>query len=780
MDRRPPFYLLRIGLLLAGLAAAGLWFAVLPWGERFATDVSVLLPESKTGTPAADLLAEVREAEERLILGAIRPPAAGWGGGRDAVTTVILEHLQASGRFARIAEGAGPSAPDALAEAVYSGRFDLLLPQWAEAAGVPLTDKNPDRWAEAIIQSLESFLFRTEASALADLIPEDPFPLAGYMADTGPVVTETDQDGPILFWAIQKDSPFLPSGQEPVLSALEAAVNAASEVLPGISAQHTSVAAFAAESERRIRSEITTLNFFAVLLVGLVAFFCLRRRLMLLHLMAIAALAVTGGLVSVLLFFPVVHVLSLVVGGLLVGVAVDYGIHILLHRPGVPGSGFSGTLCEVRKPLLASALSTAAGFAALAFADLLLIRQIGVFVAGGLASALIASWIYFPLWPLPKEIARVDNPFAALKGFFGSTSRTRTPRNIVILAVLILPLAGWLRLDWRDDVRDLQPPLVERLREDSAVRLHFSQESDHTAWLCPGSTPREARALLEAFTESWESSGGDRNDLASLAPWVAAPAERDAVRATFSGMPDFQPVMRQHFGEEGFDADQFEPFFDALDEWLSGTHPSYEYRLEAVAAALDGPAGMLLRQGRSGWWFSVSTPSSRIPDGWVAPPGVVEAAQLESLNELFGEYRRAAWRISGVAGAVIIGGVLILFGPKAGAASLLLPAFAWVWGIGAVAGMASPLNLFHLLGGFLGFCVALDYGLFFRHARALGRGLPISIRISAATTLSAFGVLAFGTIPAVAALGLSVFAVVLGGWIVVETTAGFRSKRRAS
>ena len=766
--------------MLACLAAAGIWFATLPWGERFTTDVSVLLPESKTADAAANLLAQVREAEERLILGALRPPEDGWGESRDAVTAVLLEHLQASGRFARIAEGAGPSDPDALTEAVYDGRFDLLLPQWAEAAGVALTDKDPDRWAEAIIRSLESFLLRPEASALADLIPEDPFPLAEYMADTAPVVMESGKDGPILFWAIQKDSPFLPSGQAPVLSALEAAANAASEVLPGLSAHHTSIAAFAAESERRIRTEITTLNFFAVLLVGLVAFLFLRRRLLLLHLAAIAAMAVAGGLVCVLLFFPVVHVLSLVVGGLLVGVAVDYGIHILLHRPGVPGGGFSGTLREVRKPLLASALSTAAGFAALAFAELLLIRQIGVFVAGGLASALIACWLYFPIWPLPGRIVRAENPFPALRAFPGSASRTKTSRNIIILAVLILPLAGWLRLDWRDDVRDLQPPMDERLEEDAAVRRHFAQDGDYTAWLCPGSTSREARALLEAFIESWDSSGGDRDDLLSLAPWVAVPAGRDAVRATFSGMPDFEPVMRQHFGEEGFDADQFEPFFDALNEWLSETHPSYEYRLEAVAAALDGPAGMLLRQGGSEWWFFVSAPSGRIPDEWEAPAGVVEGAQLESLNQLFGEYRRAAWRISGVAGVIIIVGVLTLFGPRAGAASLLLPAFAWAWGMGAVAAMASPLNLFHLLGGFLGFCVALDYGLFFRHARALGRGLPVSIRISAATTLSAFGVLAFGTVPAVAALGLSVFAVVLGGWFAVETAAGFQSKQGPS
>lgn len=757
-------FLGRLGILIGCLAVAGFLFASIDWSGKFATDVSVLLPDSEVDDVAASLLAQIREHEERLVFGAVLAPAGGWEHRREAVTRAVLDHLRGTGEFEQVASGTGPSDPDALAAAVYDGRLDLLLPQWAEENGLSLTETDAGLWAEAIVASLDDFLVRPEAAALGQVIPQDPFPLAAYMAEAVPAVVADDETGPILFWAAQKASPFVPAGQEPVLVALEEAGEAGATVLPGVTVRHASVAAIARESETRIRREITLLNVGGVLLVGLVAFGFLRRRAMLVHLLVVAGLSVAGGLAAVVLFFPVVHVLSLVVGGLLVGVAIDYSIHILLHRPERVEGGFVQTLREVRKPLLASGLSTAAGFSALAFAELLLIRQIGVFVAGGLLAALGASWLYFPLWRRTPDAARMASPKA----------RRTLPTALGVGAVvlLVLPLAGWLRLDWRDELRELQPPMPEIWEADAAVRKLFAQGENYAGWISPGRNSREARSLLATFEAEWEAAGGDRADLLSLSPWVATPERRDAVRLAFGRMPDFEETLEEELERAGFAAEEFAPFFEKVDRWLSDDEEVYyEARLAAVAEVLDGPSGMLLREGDPHWWFFVSARADSIPDGWEAPARVVEAAQLETLNELFGEYRRAAWRISGVALLVIAAGLALVYGPGKGVKGLLLPAVAWAWGMGAVAGLFAPLNLFHLLGGFLGFCVALDYGLFFQQARATGRGLPLSIRLSAATTLSAFGVLSLGTIPAVAALGVSVFAVVLGGWFMVELAA---------
>lgn len=761
----------RLWVLIGCIVAAGWLFLTLDWGERFDADVTVLLPAAKAGK-ARQLLSLVREEEERLILGVIAPPAGGWGEVRAEVAAMVWVNLKATGLFAEVAEGAGPSDPDAVAAAVYEGRFDLLLPQWAEEAALSVDEADASRWVEAIITSFEDFLTQPEATALADVVPSDPFPLAAYMARSAPVEMTTDEAGPILFWAVQTASPFTPQGQDPIFAAFEEARARAEAILPGAMLRYASVGAFAAESERSIRREITWLNALALLLVALVVLLFIRRRAMLLHLLALAALAVAGGLAAVVLVFPVVHVLSLVVGGLLVGIAVDYGIHILLHRPTLPEGGFKQTLRDVRRPLIASAFSTAGGFAALAFSDLELIRQIGVFVAGGLVAAFLAALLYFPLWRRPRMIARVPPP----------KERRHAPPWMAVPGILLLvvPLAGWLRLEWRDDLRDLQPPLQGRWEADAEVRRLFSQGEAYTAWLCPGNGPREARESLGRLEAEWAASGGEQDALRSLAPWVADPAARDSIRDRFRRMmPEFEEEFIHQFQKAGFEAEVFDPFLEELRGWLAADAPSFEYRVAAVEATLDGPAGMLLRGGPEGWWFLASAPEASVPEAWQPPAGIVTPAQLETLNELFADYRRAAWRLSGVALLVIGGGVMLIYGLSGGAARLFLPALAWAWGMGILAAFASPLNLFHVLGGFLGFCVALDYGLFFGHARRIGRGLPLSIRVSAATSLCAFGVLAFATIPAVAALGSSVFAVVFGALFIVEMAAVFPSIQRA-
>lgn len=760
----------RLRVAIPLILAAGAVFLSVDWTKRFATDVSLLLPGSDEENVPARLLERVREEEERLVLGALNPPRNGWNGRREEAASAAMDSLRATGLFSKVAEGAGPSDPEAVAAAVYEARLDFLLPHWAEEAGLAEAGPDPARWAEAIVASFEEFLTRPEATAMGDLLPADPFPLAAYMERTAPLTLAADEAGPVLFWARQIARPFEPEGQAPVLKALADAEEAASSILPGTSLQEASVAAFAAESERRIRKEITLLNTFAILLVALAVMFFLRRRILLLHLLVIAACSVAGGLGAALLFFPVVHILSLVVGGLLVGIAVDYGIHGLLHRPSSRTGGYGQSLRDVRKPLLASALSTAGGFSVLLFADLLLLRQIGAFVAGGLLTALLATWLYLPLWSRPEEVARLAAPAAH-----------RTAPGWLVpggLILFLLPLAGWLRLDWRDDLRELQPPMPERWEADAEVRRWFSHGQEQVAWLCYGESGEEARHALGVFESAWREAGGETKDLVSLAPWIATPEASEATRSLFRRMPEFEEVLKDRLRSSGFAAEAFDPFFAKLREWLSPQNPDFDERLLEVAAALDGPAGMLLHGGRGAWWFLASAPEEDLPPDWLPPARSVSTAQLETLNDLFAQYRQAAWRLSGFGFALISCGVLLAYGPAAGLSALLLPVLAWTWGMGLVTALASPLNLFHLLGGFVGFCVALDYGLFFRHARESGSGPPLSIRLSAATTLSAFGVLACGSIPAVAALGSSVFAVVLGALFGVEAAVLFPSKQQ--
>ena len=79
-----------------------------------------------------------------------------------------------------------------------------------------------------------------------------------------------------------------------------------------------------------------------------------------------------------------------------------------------------------------------------------------------------------------------------------------------------------------------------------------------------------------------------------------------------------------------------------------------------------------------------------------------------------------------------------------------------------------PLNLFHLLGAFLGVCLTHNYSIFSATSAYRGEAPPVSVRMSAFTTAASFGVLALSGIPVVRALGLTVALMVVVALLMIE------------
>ncbi|MDE3084496.1 MAG: hypothetical protein KGJ37_04645, partial [Verrucomicrobiota bacterium] len=86
-----------------------------------------------------------------------------------------------------------------------------------------------------------------------------------------------------------------------------------------------------------------------------------------------------------------------------------------------------------------------------------------------------------------------------------------------------------------------------------------------------------------------------------------------------------------------------------------------------------------------------------------------------------------------------------------------------------VLGLAGQtLNLFHLLGAFLGLCIAHNYAIFSAEAAMQNTIPPPSVRLSAMSAFVSFGVLSFSRIPVVSALGMTVALIVLTALTVIE------------
>jgi len=578
---------------------------------------------------------------------------------------------------------------------------------------------------------------------------------------------------------------------------------------PGLTIKWTGVNRFAAASRQQIESEIKTLNIFSLLAVLAVACLFVRQIWKLLHLVPIILCSLLGAWTVSTLVFERLHILVFVIGSLLSGVAIDYGFYIFMQPFAGQDETYGGKLRRLLKPLLASCLTTVVGFSLLFFSELPLLRQMGLFVSAGLLSALGAAMLYF---------AQLDRPFLEGRRYprlaaGASHPRTRSYwRKVAGLAVLVAILGPW-RLRWRDDVRELDVPHPELQANDQEVRGQFGDRADRPVYITYGSDLTEARQHLAEFDAL---AGPGALSLGMIFPTKADYQSAPDRLKRLSAFPaEFRTALARH----GFLPDSFSAFFIAWQA-LRRTPPTIPYAqlYTEVAPVLTGPLGLLYSGGarpspsakasgdRPGALARTagepSAPGGRAPPSsdrgaesyhsgraepasangsWFvsildhplpSPPGpalhTVNVNELQSLNALFSQYRWSALRLSLIGLALVIASVFVIYPWSRAVRIALIPAGSCflIFGVMGLAGLT--LNLFNLLGAFLGVCLAHNYSIFSADTAGQRTPPPVPVRLSALCAASSFGVLAFSHIPVVHALGLTVCLNVLTALACVE------------
>jgi predicted exporter len=560
-------------------------------------------------------------------------------------------------------------------------------------------------------------------------------------------------------WARLAASPLTEAGQGPAFAALEEAAAEVRKEFAGLEVADTGVNRFAAASRARIEHEVKWLNTASLVAVLAIALLFIRRAWRGLHLVPVVLLSTLGAWVCTTLAFERVHIMVFVFGSLLTGVAIDYGFYLFMQPPMTPDEDYWAKVRRLAKPLLASCLTTVAGFALLLFSDLPFIRQLGVFVGAGLLCALAAAVVYF---------STVRNPVLETRNFRGvgltPAARRSLRRALVVLAVLALP--GLALLKWKDDIRQLEIPSPALKAEDARIRAQFGGASDSTVYVTYGADLADARASLARLDAWLESTGNGKTRTVSLGAVIPTAEQAKAATDFFRDHPDFPEQLRTALDQAGFEASGFAPFFE---DYAKYTKIAGDTTVAAAAlqTKLTGPLGLLIHDGKPLSWFV--TLASEAPAG--VPPSdahSVSASQLESLNQVFAQYRRSALWLSATGLAIVGLGVLLTYGWRDGLRIFAIPAGACLGLFGLLGWLGQPLNLFHLLGAFLGVCLTHNYSIFSATSAYRREPPPVSVRMSALTTAASFGVLALSGIPVVRALGLTVSLMVLTALLVIE------------
>ncbi|KQN44790.1 hypothetical protein ASE98_07565 [Pseudomonas sp. Leaf48] len=524
---------------------------------------------------------------------------------------------------------------------------------------------------------------------------------------------------------------------------------------------------YAAEGQRQAAREMTWVGGGATLGILLLLLLAFRRWRVLLAFVPVLVGMLFGAVACVALFGHM-HVMTLVLGSSLIGVAVDYPLHYLSKSWSLKPWHSWPALRLTLPGLTLSLITSAIGYLALAWTPFPALTQIAVFSAAGLLGAYLSAVCLLPAllkgadlrpaqWPLRVSEYLLGRREALLK-------RVSTP---VLLALLIaFCVAGLLQLESKNDIRQWIAAPQQLTDEARTIAQITGYQPTSQFFLVRAANQQQ---LLERQTALSERLDQLRNleklqGYLSLNQLVSPQNQQQQVREALSKLPQFwQPLLDIGVPVEALRAElatlQALPGED-IDAALAG--PLAEpYRALWLGPSDDGVAAMVSLQG-------VNNPNllrAQTHD----LPGVELVDRLGELNLVFAATQVSAAELK-LASCVLIVLVLILrFGFGGALRIVFLPLLAALCSLASLGWLGQPLTLFSLFGLLLVTAISVDYAILMREQVGGAAVSLLGTLLAALTTWLSFGLLAVSSTPAVSNFGLSVslgliFSFLLAPW----------------
>jgi len=721
------------------------------WQEdRVAVDILALLPADEQAPEVDAATRKLADAMSRQIIVMLGAPD--WSTTLK-VATEFREALDASAAGLQEQAIATATQMQQAIAAYRPWRDRLLTPrqhEWLESAA-----------DEALVQEALAALYRPGAGPRLSSWGSDPLSLwAQWWATRASESPAQPRDGVLWLeadsqqWAVlifeTTESAFSLTGEPVYGHALEHAWLQATKTAPEAVWIRTGVPLHAEAGATQASREINLIGWGS--LAGVVALSWLAFR----SLRAIALVAASliiacaVALSATAWLFGEVHLITLIFGASLVGVAEDYGIHYFANRLGRPAAE-PISLMATLLPALVVALSTSVlAYAALGITAFPGLRQMAFFSAIGLVAALITVVAWFPF------IDRGTVKESRFSRWLGDTLRVLprlSLRSLTAWAVVAvaggLVIAGARHTRVQDDVRQLQSSPATLIADQQRIGHLLNLPSPAQFYLVQAESPEQVLRNEEVLTGRLQSlvDKGLLGGYSAISSWVpsAATQQRNALVTERVEQAIIESI-NANLGETIARPDYAsQPL--TVEQWLKTSMATLGQAL--WLGGIDGRyTSVVMLRGLSS--LDILPALESAADGL---PGVRWVDRPDELSSLLERYRKSmTWLL--IAGhALVLAIIFLRFGNRAWHA--WFPTVLASRGTVAILGlMGEPWQLFNVLGLALLLGVGVDYGIFLlEHDNEPAAWL--AVLIGAGSTWLSFGLLGLSDVPALRAFGLT-------------------------
>ncbi len=764
---------MRIPLLVAWLAVLGLAAGWLTMHLKPATDLTAFLP-AQASAEHAMLLDELRDgATTRLILIAIE--------GADsevlaAASKQFATSLQSRSELRRIDNGQRGD-DDRLLSLALAQRY-LLTPNDVSQR---LSEQGLHTALRARLRDLGSAM----EMAVKDLLPVDPTHETLAVLDNWRPSNEPSRRHGVWFDASGRRALLVAEtvapgfdldGQAAIVTALQTTFDrelrqsAAAE----LSLLMTGPGPFGVRLRDTTQFEAQLFSTVAVAVLLLLLWLIYRSVPLLLYGGLPLASGMLAALLSVQLLFGGIHGITLAFGATLLGVAIDYPLHLFSHRSAAE-SAVQGVR-QIWPTLRLGVLSTCIAYLTLLLSDFPGLAQLGLFTVVGLLVAAAST-----RWLLPRLLDRPRQDVAQGMALHWQRClrQVRLPTYLLglLVAAAVMVLAIGYKGLWQNDLAALTPVSAELQQADSELRQALgAAELRHLLLVEAGDQETVLQRCEQLATELQPLiEQGQLRGLDQPARYLPSLASQQARQSAIPEPATLRRNLAVASAGMPFRDKLFEPFLaDAAAARRATPVTAGTYEGTFIAGQLNA----LLKPFAKGW--RALLPLQGVEDvdvvntaikGW---PGV-RLVDLKSESEaMVARFRGETLSRIGLAFLAIA--MLAAWGlPRRRWLNVLMPVLATVLVEAALFRLAGiQLTLFHLISLMLVGGIVLDYALFFNRdvpdEKQQTRTLH-AISVCCVSTLTVFGILALSEIPVLRAIGVTVAAGVLIGYLLSALTA---------
>ena len=329
-----------------------------------------------------------------------------------------------------------------------------------------------------------------------------------------------------------------------LVDSLNAVTDEVAELFPDLNIRWIGAPVVSVGNARRIKTDtLLCIALSLVLIIALLAYAFPRRRDLLLILLSVS-FGWLVGMAALRLVTPAVSVVVLGIGSVLIGIAVNYPLHLLVHQRYT--TSVRQTLDEVLAPLVIGNITTVGTFLALVPLQANALRHLGIF-----ASAMLLGTIVFCIFFLPHMMSAEKTPIREIKW---NTERWKKHGKgmkaagqwvvvalTVVAGIYLLTSGKWSDGRWFDSNLSHINYMTAGQRADFARFDSIGSQmavGGERKYLAP-----EARSELQRRAERWQNYWSSR--------------DADSVVA----------CIRSEAAKTGFRPEVFAPFYEVLTDW---------------------------------------------------------------------------------------------------------------------------------------------------------------------------------------------------------------------